>query len=79
MRHSVCLLAPLLLFSGCASMEYHDTNAAVDARPECAGTEYARNGEGVPGWCDRSSTVKWSSSGTDSDSAGLHFGGKDED
>lgn len=46
------LLAPLLLLSACASVDYLDTNAAVDARPECASLPDRPN-EPVPAWCER--------------------------
>ncbi len=74
MRAIACALAAVVLFSGCANVEYRDTNASVDARPECAGTENAKSGEGIPSWCERSSTVEWSSS----DSSEVDFGRKDE-
>lgn len=74
MRSIVCVLACLALLAGCANGEYRDTNAAVDARPECAGTENAKPGEGIPAWCARSSTVTWPAS----DSSEVSFGDKDE-
>jgi hypothetical protein len=70
---AVALLAlPALLASGCASVEYRDTNAAVDARPECAGSAETRPGEGVPGWCERSQEASWSN---EAESAEIRFGG----
>ncbi|KRD31565.1 hypothetical protein ASE35_16380 [Lysobacter sp. Root916] len=54
------LLAPLLLLSACASSpDYLDTNAAVDARPECT-SQPDRPGEPVPSWCERKQEVRWS-------------------
>ena len=46
------LLAPLLPLSACASVDYYDTNAAVDARPECT-SQPDRPNEPVPAWCER--------------------------
>jgi hypothetical protein len=68
----IALLA--LAAAGCGSVEYRDNNAAVDARPECAGAVESRPGEGVPAWCDRSQEAVWSSG---SESTGIRFGGDD--
>ncbi|MGO1069797.1 hypothetical protein [Lysobacter sp. CA199] len=38
--------------SACGGLEYRDTNAAVDARPECASGPL-RPGETPPAWCER--------------------------
>jgi hypothetical protein len=46
------LIAATLLASACGSVEYKDTNAAVDANPECIGAE-GRPGEAVAPWCKR--------------------------
>lgn len=75
MRLIACALAAAVLLAGCANLEYRDTNAAVDARPECAGTDNARPGEGVPAWCERSSNAEWSNSG----STKVKFGASGED
>ena len=59
MSMRLCLLAPLLLLSACASTpDYLDTNAAVDARPECA-SQPDRPGEPVPSWCERKQEARW--------------------
>ena len=39
------LLAATLLCGACGSMEYRDTNAAVDANPLCTGSNSARDGQ----------------------------------
>ena len=54
------LLSVALLANGCGSVEYKDTNAAVDARPECAGSD-PRPGEPVESWCKREKSGTWSS------------------
>ncbi|TKR30203.1 hypothetical protein FCE95_08660 [Luteimonas gilva] len=46
------LIAATLLASACGSVEYKDTNAAVDANPACVGAE-SRPGEAVAPWCKR--------------------------
>jgi len=71
--------APLLaaaLLSACASAEYRDNNAAVDARPECAGTDYDNPAQGRPGWCDREAGTAWSS---ESEGMKVEFGAGDDD
>ncbi|MGQ4660826.1 hypothetical protein [Lysobacter sp. F6437] len=74
---SLVLIAAITatLLSACGSMEYRDTNAAVDARPECDGS-VGRPGELVPAWCERTQEATWSS---ESDSAGIDFGVGDDD
>lgn len=70
----LCLLASLLLLSACASTpDYLDTNAAVDARPECS-SQPDRPGEPVPSWCERKQEARW---GDKEDKIDLK--GKDED
>lgn len=66
-----------VLLTGCSSVEYRDTNDAVDARPECAGG-VGRPGEPVPAWCERTQETTWS---TDSDSSKnkIEFGAGDAD
>ncbi|WP_148650600.1 hypothetical protein [Lysobacter capsici] len=57
------LLVPLLAavaLSACGGVEYRDTNAAVDARPECASGP-TRPGETPPAWCERKTEAKWNS------------------
>lgn len=46
------LTATTLLASACGSVEYKDTNAAVNANPACVGAE-GRPGEAVAPWCKR--------------------------
>ena len=75
---SLALIAALTatgLLSACGGMEYRDTNAAVDARPECDGSA-GRPGEPVPAWCDRTGKATWSS---ESESTGIDFGVGDDD
>ncbi|MFL6591864.1 MAG: hypothetical protein ACJ8GK_04050 [Luteimonas sp.] len=67
------LLGLVVLASGCGSVEYKDTNAAVDARPECAGRD-PRPGEPVESWCKREQSANWSNQDT---SKPIDFGGKD--
>ena len=55
------LIALVTLTGACSSVEYHDTNAEVDARPECVGTDSARPGDKLPPWCDRKTEATWSS------------------
>lgn len=72
------LLAPIavaLLASACGSVEYKDTNAAVDANPACLGAE-GRPGEEVPPWCKRETKGEWS---TKSKSEKIDFKKKDGD
>lgn len=55
----VAIVATTLLLGACGSVEYKDTNAAVDARPECdKGSK--RPGEPVPPWCEREQSANWS-------------------
>jgi hypothetical protein len=70
---SVAILAIAMLASACGSVEYKDTNAAVDARPECAGSD-PRPGEPVPSWCTRETSGTWSS---ESKSEPVDLSGKD--
>lgn len=68
------LLVVALLLGACGSVEYRDTNAAVDARPECAGFDDSQPGEPVPEWCERAQEARWSS---DSDDEPIDFGDDD--
>ncbi len=57
------VLIPLLAavaLGGCGGVSYRDTNAAVDARPECASSP-TRPGETPPSWCERKQEVDWKS------------------
>lgn len=56
-------LLPILIVlcaSACGSVEYKDTNAEVDKRAECVGSE-GRPGEAVSPWCKREQSAEWSS------------------
>ena len=67
------LLGIAVLASACGSVEYKDTNAAVDARPECAGSD-PRPGEPVEAWCKREQSATWSNRDTPEP---VDFEGKD--
>ena len=69
------IAATSLLLAACGSVEYKDSNAAVDARPECAGGS-TRPGETVPPWCQREQAATWSS---DSKDEPLDLGGTSGD
>ena len=58
MRRSAIVLGALLL-SACGSIEYRDTNAAVDARPQCVGMDDDAPGAPVPDWCKREQAATW--------------------
>ena len=50
----------LLLLAACGSVEYKDSNTAVDRRPECdKGSQHP--GDTVAPWCQRSQSASWSS------------------
>jgi hypothetical protein len=71
------LLLVALLCGACGSVEYRDTNAAVNANPLCAGD----NSPGEPASskdCERTSETSWSS-GQDKDGEAIDFSGKDDD
>ena len=54
----VMLLAATLLSGACGSMEYRDTNAAVDANPLCTGSNSERDGRpAISTACDRKTEV----------------------
>jgi len=60
------LLAVALLCSACGSVEYHDTNVAVDANPLCAGSNSDRDGKpAISSACERKSEVEISSEAND--------------
>jgi hypothetical protein len=71
------LLAAAVLVAGCGSVEYRDSNAAVDARAECLGMGSEQTGEPIPAWCKREQGTTWSS-GSD-DKIEVDFSGKDDD
>jgi len=50
-------IASAALLSACGSVEYRDTNAAVDANPQCALTE--KPGELPAPWCKREQSANW--------------------
>ena len=54
----VIVVATALLLGACGSIEYKDTNAEVDARPECEKGSL-RPGETVPPWCEREQSATW--------------------
>jgi len=68
--------AAVLLLSSCGTLGYEDSNAAVDARPECTDSNGSRPGEPLAPWCKREQAATWSS---DSDDAPLDLSGKDAD
>ena len=68
MRTMITTLASLLavaLAGGCASYEYSDSNAAVDANPACA-SRADRPGEPVSAACEREGKTTWRSERKDS-------------
>ena len=70
------LLAATLLCSACGSMEYRDTNAAVDANPSCAGSNSERDGRpSISTACDRKTEVGMSV-GSKNDAPPLDLSGK---
>lgn len=66
MIRPLALASALALLAGCGAGEYHDTRAAVDARPECSGMQGEKTGEPIPAWCEREQGMSWSS-GADED------------
>jgi hypothetical protein len=69
------LLSTTIVLAGCGTMQYEDTNTAVDARPECVDAS-TRPGEPVAPWCERKQSAGWT---TDSKSEPLDLSGKDDD
>jgi hypothetical protein len=61
--------------AGCGGVQYHDNNAAIDARPECASGPL-KPGEKAPAWCDRSTGATWNSDANKSEK--VDFKKKDE-
>ena len=73
------LLAATLLCGACGSMEYRDTNAAVDANPLCTGSNSARDGQpSISTACDRKTEVGVSV-GSGKDAPPLDLSGKHDD
>lgn len=72
------LLLPIVavLLGACGSVEYRDTNAAVDARPECAGFDDSQPGAAVPEWCERTQGATWTRNPDDGEP--IDFDGDDE-
>lgn len=70
----ILILLMVVLAAGCGSVEYRDSNAAVDANPLCAGRP-DRPGEMVSPDCERKSETIWSSDKS-SDEESLDFSGK---
>lgn len=56
-------IASAALLSACGSVEYRDTNAAVDANPQCAIAP--KPGELVAPWCKREQSANWELGGKD--------------
>lgn len=69
-------LLALALAAGCASYDYSDSNAAVDANPACA-SRADRPGEPVSVDCEREAKASWSSGRKES--APIDFSGKPRD
>ena len=65
------------LVAGCGAGQYHDTRAAVDARPECSGMHGEKTGEPIPAWCDREQGMSWSTE--EDDEVELDFSGNKGD
>jgi hypothetical protein len=73
------LLAATLSCSACGTMEYRDTNAAVDANPLCMGSNSARDGQpSISTACDRKTEVGVSV-GSEKDDPPLDLSGKHDD
>ena len=73
------LLAATLLCGACGSMEYRDTNAAVDANPLCTGSNSGRDGQpSISTACDRKTEVGMSV-GSKNDDPPLDLSGKHDD
>ena len=47
-----------VLLAACGSVEYRDSNAAVDADPRCIGGE-GQPGDAPPAWCAREASATW--------------------
>ena len=77
MRIALPLTAALLL-SACGSVEYRDTNAAVDANPLCVGLDRDAPVNLGPKECERKTETVLRQSGS-KDSKPLDFSGKKGD
>ncbi len=66
MRMPTAMLLVAALATGCASHDYRDTNAAVDANPACA-SRADRPGEPVSADCERKAEATWSTERKSSD------------
>lgn len=56
----LAVLIPALSATGCSGIDYHDTNAEVDANPLCA-SRPDRPGEPVAAECKRERAATWTS------------------
>lgn len=70
------VLGMMLSAAGCGTMQYEDTNAAVDANPLCVSQQPDRPGEPVSSNCERKATGSWS---TERKSEPVDLSGKKED
>ena len=73
MRIALTIVAVALL-SACGSVEDRDTNAAVDANPQCAITE--KPGDLPAPWCKREQSANWDLGG---EGKPVDFSGGDDD
>ena len=66
MRHlPILAIATIaLLLGACGSVEYKDTNADVDRRPECDKSSQ-HPGDPVAPWCEREQSASWSTDSKD--------------
>lgn len=74
MRHATGMLA-LLAATGCGSVEYRDTNAALNANPLCV-SEPDQPNQPVARDCTREQSATWRSERQD---AKVDFSGKDDE
>lgn len=68
------VLAIVVSAAACSSVDYRDSNAAVDANPLCASAP-SQPGEPVSTDCERVREATWSSEGSESGQP-LDFSGK---
>lgn len=73
---SIAIVAAAALAAGCGSMEYRDTNRAVDANPLCADRP-DRPGEPVAMDCERKAEASWRSDSGRGEP--IDFRGRDDD
>ncbi|WP_242112761.1 hypothetical protein [Luteimonas aquatica] len=76
MRHAFALLIALAA-AGCGTVQYEDTNAAVDANPLCT-SQPDRPGEPVSRNCERRATGTWKSGSEESKPLDLSGTKKDD-